>query len=274
MSSVCCGHGVHPPIFRGATTRDAFDERGEACPRCAYPEPLSPAWSYGDEQRARRRAALLATCLKIADPTAVEDIYSALRWATESERAGQSNYYAWGNREGRACMLGMVCDAAEIPRGATEDEVLARVRWLAGLRMEREPSDREMEAALGDLSETFYEGWTVRRCIDCRTPVAGGPTRCMRCAWRMENGPTSDDIRQRYNELLYAVLDIGPPDKRTPEEAHRQTVAKARWLRKSLDAVYELSKAAGVSREALKAALARTPPVPPPPAPGGQEGEG
>lgn len=37
----------------------------------------------------------------------------------------------------------------------------------------------QMEAALGDLDEVFIEGiGTVRRCLDCRVPVRGGPTRC------------------------------------------------------------------------------------------------
>lgn len=45
-----------------------------------------------------------------------------------------------------------------------------------------EPSRDEMERALGDIDETFACGWTIRRCIDCRTPVAGGPTRCLPCA--------------------------------------------------------------------------------------------
>jgi Zn-finger protein len=46
----------------------------------------------------------------------------------------------------------------------------------------REPTRLEMLKALGDKDETFYDGWTVRRCVDCGLPVAGGPTRCDYCA--------------------------------------------------------------------------------------------
>jgi hypothetical protein len=52
---------------------------------------------------------------------------------------------------------------------------------LDRLRM-REPRREEMEAALGEANEAFYEGWTIRRCRHCRIPVAGGPTACEVCA--------------------------------------------------------------------------------------------
>ncbi len=47
-----------------------------------------------------------------------------------------------------------------------------------------EPSLFDMETALAfsGSDETFFKGWTVRRCLDCRKPVAGGPTCCMDCA--------------------------------------------------------------------------------------------
>lgn len=45
-----------------------------------------------------------------------------------------------------------------------------------------EPTREEMERALGEGDEAFVNGWTVRRCIDCNMPVAGGPTRCVPCA--------------------------------------------------------------------------------------------
>jgi hypothetical protein len=45
-----------------------------------------------------------------------------------------------------------------------------------------EPTEAEMFHALGDKQETFLNGWTIRRCMDCGKPVAGGPTRCVLCA--------------------------------------------------------------------------------------------
>ena len=47
----------------------------------------------------------------------------------------------------------------------------------------REPTRDEMEAALSSAGrdETFYDGWTVRRCRHCGDPVAGGPTACLVC---------------------------------------------------------------------------------------------
>ena len=53
-------------------------------------------------------------------------------------------------------------------------------------RQQREPTANEMERALGNQQETFFDGWTIRRCIDCGQPVAGGPTRCTRCVYLME----------------------------------------------------------------------------------------
>jgi hypothetical protein len=37
-----------------------------------------------------------------------------------------------------------------------------------------------------------------------------------------------EKLQLQYNELLYTVLDPGMKDNRTPEEAHRQTLIKAR----------------------------------------------
>ena len=47
----------------------------------------------------------------------------------------------------------------------------------------REPTREEMEIALGVSDEAFLGG-TIRRCIDCREPVFGGPTRCTLCVAR------------------------------------------------------------------------------------------
>lgn len=48
------------------------------------------------------------------------------------------------------------------------------------------PSEEEMltalaGAALNGKTEAFFHG-TIMRCIDCRRPVFGGPTRCAYCA--------------------------------------------------------------------------------------------
>ena len=71
----------------------------------------------------------------------------------------------------RACIAALEAAIANPPAGSELDR----------LRM-REPRREEMEAALGEANEAFYEGWTIRRCRHCRIPVAGGPTACEVCA--------------------------------------------------------------------------------------------
>lgn len=39
----------------------------------------------------------------------------------------------------------------------------------------------------------------------------------------------------RYNQLLYAVLDVGFADKRTPEEAHDKTMSHLAWMRRTIE---------------------------------------
>lgn len=44
-----------------------------------------------------------------------------------------------------------------------------------------EPTIDQMREALGDQSEAFAFGWTIRRCRVCGDPTPGGPTLCERC---------------------------------------------------------------------------------------------
>lgn len=53
-----------------------------------------------------------------------------------------------------------------------------------------EPTEGEMltvltEAAVNGKSEAFLRG-TVRRCLDCKRPVFGGPVRCVHCLKALE----------------------------------------------------------------------------------------
>lgn len=78
---------------------------------------------------------------------------------------------------------------------ADRDATLRRAEAAEARAAAREPTRDEMEAALGDKDEAFLGG-TVRRCIDCRTPIFGGPTRCLRCAGRYEMLPELDRHRK------------------------------------------------------------------------------
>jgi hypothetical protein len=82
-------------------------------------------------------------------------------------------------------------------------EHAARADEAVRQRKTREPTRDEMERALGAADETFLDG-TVRRCIDCRAPVFGGPTRCSHCA-----GAFSARAEARLGELqsIYYLAD-------------------------------------------------------------------
>lgn len=43
------------------------------------------------------------------------------------------------------------------------------------------------------------------------------------------------ELRRKYHELLYAVVDPGFADKRTDEEAHEQTVRRLAWMKSVLE---------------------------------------
>ncbi len=75
-----------------------------------------------------------------------------------------------------------------------------------------EPSTKAMEEALGEQQEIFAYGGTIRRCIDCGTPVFGGPTQCSFCvgkkvgAARSKAAETHIKALRAYNaRLLRAV---------------------------------------------------------------------
>jgi len=67
------------------------------------------------------------------------------------------------------------------------------------------PSIKQMETALGDRSECFAFCRTIRRCIDCRRPVSGGPTRCMRCARHLER---RRELRELYNLFIEGKFTV------------------------------------------------------------------
>jgi hypothetical protein len=64
----------------------------------------------------------------------------------------------------------------------TAKAISAHVQGDSGPSGGGEPTREEMEAALGAKAEAFAYGGTIRRCIDCRAPVFGGPTRGASCA--------------------------------------------------------------------------------------------
>lgn len=90
---------------------------------------------------------------------------------------------------------------------------------------EREPTRGEMVRALGDCDEVNFDGWTVRACIDCSHPVAGGPTRCMKCVGKLEAGdlkalyevPRLDSINVTDETVILLRLEI--EDVRDTERA-------------------------------------------------------
>jgi rubrerythrin len=77
--------------------------------------------------------------------------------------------------------LGQRYESLRAERDSTRARADRAEAEVARLRR-REPGREEMLTALGEQEETFYDGWTVRRCRHCGTPVAGGPTACVRCA--------------------------------------------------------------------------------------------
>lgn len=94
-------------------------------------------------------------------------------------------------------------------------DLLAEVRTLS----HRDPTESEMESALGSADEAFIGG-TVRRCRNCRRPVFGGPTWCVSCVARAEVRALTaerDALRARVAELEEAAKwrhypDVEPPD--------------------------------------------------------------
>lgn len=66
----------------------------------------------------------------------------------------------------------------------TFDDQTARIAAILTARnplLHQPPGLDVMEVALGERDVAFVDGWTVRRCVDCRRPIAGGPTRCSSC---------------------------------------------------------------------------------------------
>lgn len=71
----------------------------------------------------------------------------------------------------------------------------------------REPRRAEMLEVLCEHDEVVFDGWTVRRCLDCREPVAGGPTRCMKCVGKLEG------VERAAAELSHRLDSIEVTDK-------------------------------------------------------------
>lgn len=76
------------------------------------------------------------------------------------------------------------------------------LRQRVALLERRDPTEAEMLAALGAADEGFCGG-TVRRCLGCRRPVFGGPTRCVGCA--TEGDETGDDAFRELAEIREAM---------------------------------------------------------------------
>lgn len=73
----------------------------------------------------------------------------------------------------------------------------------------REPTTEEMERALqganpliSAVGETTIGAWTVRRCRHCDTPVAGGPTACVRCVARRDADARADHAEQVLRDAV------------------------------------------------------------------------
>lgn len=101
---------------------------------------------------------------------------------------------------------------ARIDRCVAEAVAADRDRWAHRL-----PLREEMEVELAGRDEYFAFGGTIRRCIDCRTPVFGGPTRCERCVGRMEEREACAKVAVECTWLT------GP----TGQSSLRETIAAA-----------------------------------------------
>ena len=125
--------------------------------------------------------------------------------------------YAIGQIEG---VLGI---AGAQPLAETVKEV-RRLRTENDLLHRREPTIDEMNLALVDRDELspgdpYPPGWpTIRRCLHCRAPVAGGPTACVSCVTRAENHGLSltNEAMAKYIEDLTEQLEK-PEDVRLRE---------------------------------------------------------
>lgn len=133
-------------------------------------------------------------------------------------RADVGKYsYAIGQIEG---VLGI---AVAQPLAETVKEV-RRLRTENDLLHRREPTIDEMNLALVDRDELspgdpYPPGWpTIRRCLHCRAPVAGGPTACVSCVTRAENHGLSltNEAMAKYIEDLTEQLEK-PEDVRLRE---------------------------------------------------------
>lgn len=92
----------------------------------------------------------------------------------------------------------------------------------------REPTREEADGALGDAREGFLDGWIARRCLDCGCWVFGGPTRCVRCAERI-------DRNQARTERDAAIARAEKAEK------ERDVItARVRVLEGELDEAYKL----------------------------------
>lgn len=116
--------------------------------------------------------------------------------------------------------------------GGDVEALKARVAMLS----KREPTRTEMLAALEDRAEAFCDGWTVRSCIDCSEPIAGGPTRCVSCVRKSSSSPSCCTAaiaaeRERVRAIIaneaqqFAEIVANPNVK--PEQRHRAEASQA-----------------------------------------------
>lgn len=102
-------------------------------------------------------------------------------------------------------------------------ELTADLERLCKITQWAEPNTEAMKRILGDKQECFAYGCTIRACIDCGTPVYGGPTRCSYCVGKLVGAEKAEariaeltaileQIANREGHYFYA--DISEPDEK------------------------------------------------------------
>lgn len=104
-----------------------------------------------------------------------------------------------------------------------ENDIESLLKRMHNIARTYEPSTELMEKALGDAKEIFASGGTIRRCIDCNTPVFGGPTRCSYCAGKITG---REEVGVKVNVLRDALKEIILAHGNLPEKVANKEMAQ------------------------------------------------
>ena len=123
----------------------------------------------------------------------------------------------------------------------------------------RQPTAAEMIAYLDGVADPPF-GWsTIRRCVDCNEPVAGGPTRCIVCAVKAE---VRSSQRRPSEAALASQPAAYPWSDEAVERATRAAIAERDRLGDEERAWVEGAPKFAVSSRIVRAALATLAPPP------------